>query len=91
MNKIEKQDIIIVDDFGLKPLEGQDRIVMLEILEDRHGKKSTVITSQLPVKSWFEVIGEPTMVDAILDRLIHGSHRIELKGESMRKKYNKLE
>jgi len=61
--------------------------MLLEIFEDRHGKKSTIITSQLPVNKWFEIIGEPTIADAILDRLVHSSHRIELEGESMRKKY----
>jgi DNA replication protein DnaC len=62
--------------------------MLLEILEDRHGKRSTIITSQLPVNKWYDVIGDPTIADAILDRLVHSSHRIELEGhESMRKKY----
>jgi len=87
MNKIEKQDLLILDDFGLKPLDSYQRLMLLEMFEDRHGKKSTIITSQLPVNKWHEVIGEPTIADAILDRLVHSSHRIELEGESMRKKY----
>lgn len=87
LNRIEKLDLLILDDFGLKPLENNQRLMLLELLEDRHGKRSTIITSQLPVKSWFEVIGEPTIADAILDRLAHSSHRIELDGDSLRKKY----
>ncbi len=88
INKIEKLDLLILDDFGLKPLDNNQRLMMLELLEDRHGKRSTIITSQLPVNKWYEVIGEPTIADAILDRLVHSSHRIELDGEeSMRKKY----
>ena len=87
IEKIEKLDLLIIDDFGLKPLEANQRLILLDILEDRHGKKSTIITSQLPVKNWFEVIGEPTIADAILDRLVHGSHRIDLDGDSLREKY----
>lgn len=85
MSKIQKQDLIILDDFGLKPLDSDSRLIMLEIIEDRHGAKSTLITSQLPVKKWFDVIGDPTIADAICDRLVHSSHKINLKGESMRK------
>jgi DNA replication protein DnaC len=87
MNKIEKHDLLILDDFGLKPLDNNQRLVLLELLEDRHGKRSTIITSQLPVNKWYETIGEPTIADAILDRLVHSSHRIELDGPTMRKKY----
>ncbi len=87
INRIEKLDLLILDDFGLKPLENNQRLMLLELLEDRHGKRSTIITSQLPVKSWYEIIGEPTIADAILDRLVHSSHRIELDGDSLRKKY----
>ena len=89
ISKIEKLDLLILDDFGLKPLDSNQRLMLLEIFEDRHGKKSTIITSQLPVNKWFEIIGEPTIADAILDRLVHSSHRIKLEGESMRKKYIK--
>jgi DNA replication protein DnaC len=88
INKIEKLDLLILDDFGLKPLDNNQRLMMLEILEDRHGKKSTIIASQLPVSKWHDIIGDPTIADAILDRMVHSSHRIELDGEeSMRGKY----
>jgi len=85
IDKLGKQDLLILDDFGLKPLEQQQRLILLEILDDRNGKESTIITSQLPVKEWYDIIGEPTIADAILDRIVNSSHRIELKGESMRK------
>ena len=84
--KIEKQDLLIVDDFGLQPLDAQNRSSLMEIIEDRHGKKSTIFTSQVPVSKWFEVIGEQTIADAILDRIVHDAHRLELTGESMRKR-----
>jgi len=87
INRIEKLDLLILDDFGLKPLDNNQRLMLLELLEDRHGKRSTIITSQLPVKNWYDVIGEPTIADAILDRLVHSSHRIELNGDSLRGKY----
>ena len=86
MNRIEKCDLLILDDFGMQNLDNSSRMNLMEIIEDRHGRKSTLIASQLPVASWYEVIGESTIADAILDRLIHGAHRIELKGSSMRKK-----
>ena len=79
-NKLAKTDLLIMDDFGLTRLEGQQQLDMMEIIEDRHGKSSTIIASQLPVASWYEVIGEETIADAILDRLVHTSHRIELRG-----------
>ena len=84
--KIEKQQLIILDDFGLQPLDSQNRIALLEIIEDRTSKGSIIVTSQVPVQAWYETIGEKTIADAILDRLIHGAHRIELQGESMRRK-----
>jgi DNA replication protein DnaC len=84
--KIEKQDLLILDDFGIQPLDSQSRSLLMEIIEDRHGKKSTIITSQLPVQEWYDVIGEKTLSDAILDRLVHDAHRIELIGESLRRK-----
>jgi len=88
ISKIEKMDLLILDDFGLKPLDSNQRLMLLEIIEDRHGKKSTIITSQLPVNQWHEFIREDTIADAILDRLVHSSHRIEFKGEvSMRETY----
>ena len=86
LSKIERQHLIILDDFGLQPLDSQNRIALLEIIEDRNNKGSIIITSQLPVTGWYEIIGEKTIADAILDRLIHQSHRIELAGESMRRK-----
>lgn len=88
--KIERQHLIIIDDFGLQPLDNQSRIALLEIIEDRNNRGSVIITSQLPVESWYDIIGEKTVADAVLDRLVHQSHRIELKGESMRKKRSKI-
>jgi len=88
--KIEKQQLIILDDFGLQPLDSQNRIALLEIIEDRHNKGSIIVTSQVPVQAWYETIGEKTIADAILDRLIHQAHRIELTGESMRRKRTTL-
>lgn len=85
-DKLAKTDLLIIDDFGLTHLEQQQRIDFMEMIEDRHGKKSTIIVSQLPVSSWYDIIGEETIADAILDRLVHSSYRIELKGESLRKK-----
>lgn len=84
--RIEKYDLLILDDFGLSHLDNTARMFLLEIIEDRHGRKSTIISSQLPVAQWYEVIGESTVADAILDRMVHTAHRIELKGDSMRKK-----
>jgi DNA replication protein DnaC len=84
--KLSKTHLLIIDDFGLTHLEHQHQIDLMEIIEDRHAKMSTIIASQLPVASWFDVISEETIADAILDRLVHMSHRIELKGESLRKK-----
>jgi len=86
IDRIEKQDLLIIDDFGLQTLDSHNRMMLLEIIEDRHGKKSTIISSQLPADKWYDVIGESTIADAILDRLLNCSHKIELKGESMRKK-----
>ena len=86
--KILKMDVIILDDFGLESLDAQSRLTLLEILEDRHGRKSSVFVSQLPVANWHEIIGDPTIADAICDRIIHNAHRIELKGDSVRKMYS---
>lgn len=86
ISRIEKYDLVILDDFGLAPLDNVARMILLEIIEDRHNRKSTIISSQLPVAKWYEVIGESTIADAILDRMVHTAHRIELKGESLRKK-----
>lgn len=87
LRKILNQDVLILDDFGLHPFDAQSRLFLMEIMEDRHGRKSTVIASQFPIKKWHNIIGEPTIADAICDRVIHSSYRIELEGESVRKKY----
>jgi len=84
--RIAKAGLLILDDFGLANLDKKQQMDLMEIIEDRHSKSSTIIASQLPVASWYDVIGEATIADAILDRLVHTSHRIELKGESLRKK-----
>jgi len=86
LSKIEKQDALILDDFGVQPFDAGSRALLLDIIEDRHGKRTTIITAQVPVKKWHEVIGEKTLADAILDRIVHQSIRIELYGESLRKK-----
>lgn len=86
INRIEKQDLLVLDDFGLQEMDNNNRMAFLEIIEDRYDIKSTIISSQLPVNKWYDVIGEGTIADAILDRLVNGAHRIELKGESLRKK-----
>ena len=86
VTRIERQQLLILDDFGIQPFDAQNRAALMEIIEDRHGKTSLIITSQLPVSKWHEVIGEKTIADAILDRIVHDAHRLELQGESMRKK-----
>jgi len=86
LNQIEKAALIIIDDFGLHPLDGTTRRALLQILEDRYGLKSTIIVSQLPIAKWYEYIGESTISDAIMDRLSGNAHRFDLKGESLRKK-----
>lgn len=85
IRKLAKYDLLIIDDFGLKPLDNTTRNLLLEIIDDRHGLKSTIITSQMPLKQWFDIIGDPTIADAIMDRLVNGAYRIEMMGESMRK------
>lgn len=84
--KIERQHIHLIDDFRIQPLDAQRRCTLTEIIEASHGKSSTIITSQVPVSMWHEVIDEQTMAEAILDRIVHDSHRIEMKDESLRKK-----
>jgi DNA replication protein DnaC len=81
-----KTDLLVLDDFGLAKLNQEQRHDLLEIFEDRHGLKSMMVTSQLPVEIWHEQIGDPTLADAILDRLVHNAHKIQLKGGSMRKR-----
>jgi DNA replication protein DnaC len=84
--RIERHQLIIFDDFGLQILDKQNRMALLEIIEDRHEKGTAIFTSQLPVNEWYEIIGEKTVADAIMDRLVHSAQRIELTGESMRRK-----
>jgi DNA replication protein DnaC len=80
-----KTDLLVLDDYGLEQLSREQRHDLLEILEDRHGLKSTLVTSQLPIDHWHEQIGDPTLADAILDRLVHSAYKIQLDGDSMRK------
>ena len=84
--KLERNQLLILDDFGIQPFDTISRSALMEIIEDRYGKTSIIITSQVPVSQWHEVIGEKTVADAIMDRIIHGAHRLEIKGESLRKK-----
>lgn len=84
--RIERHHLIIFDDFGLQVLDKQNRMALLEIIEDRHEKGTAIFTSQLPVNEWYEIIGEKTVADAIMDRLVHNAQRVELTGESMRRK-----
>ena len=85
LTSIAKTSVLVIDDWGVSKLSAENRRDLLEIIEDRHGLSSTIVTSQLPVKSWHEVIGDPTLADAILDRLVHNAYQLNLKGESMRK------
>lgn len=84
--KLAKTELLVIDDFGLTRLDQQQRMDIMEIIEDRHARNSLIITGQLPVADWYEVIGDETIADAILDRLVHTSYRIELDGDSLRKK-----
>lgn len=85
LKTLARTDLLILDDWGLSALSQSQRIDLLEILEDRNGRGATLVTSQVPVEQWHEVIGEPTLADAILDRLVHNAHRLNLTGDSMRK------
>ena len=82
MDRLARPDVLVLDDFGLAKLSDAERRDLLEVIEDRHGRRSTVIASQLAIKHWHEIIGEPTVADAILDRLISSAHRIELNGKA---------
>lgn len=84
--KLAKTDLLILDDFGLTHFDKQQQLDLMEIIEDRHGKYAMIIASQLPVASWYDIIGEHTIADAIMDRLVNSSYRIDIKGESLRKK-----
>jgi DNA replication protein DnaC len=90
INKISKAHVLVIDDLGLAPMTDPERRDLLEVIEERHGHASTIVTSQLPVNYWHEQIGDPTIADAILDRLIHNAHNFNLKGGSLRKKYADL-
>ena len=85
INRLQKAQLVILDDFGLQPLSHQVKLAILQVLEDRYGKGSTIIATQLPVNSWFDYINEPTIADAIMDRLTAKSSKIELTGKSLRK------
>jgi len=85
-----KTDLLVLDDYGLAKLTREQRHDLLEILEDRYGVRSTLVTSQLPIEHWHEQVGDPTLADAIMDRLVHNAHKIQLKGGSMRKKNSNL-
>lgn len=88
--KLAKTHVLVIDDLGLAPMADAERRDLLEVIEERYGHGSTVITSQLPIDHWHEQIGDPTIADAILDRLVHNAHKINLKGGSLRKKYASL-
>lgn len=90
MNQLLKMDLLILDDWGIQKITAAQRQDLMEVIEDRHGRQSTLIASQLPTEHWHDYIGEATLADAILDRLLHGSHRLNLRGESMRKSTNQL-
>ena len=85
MKQLAKISVLILDDWGIAPLTDEQRRDLLELLDDRQEKSSTIVTSQLPIKLWHEAIGDKTLADAILDRLVHNAYRLELKGDSMRK------
>jgi DNA replication protein DnaC len=91
LTQLARNEILILDDFGIDQLSQQDQRDLLEIIEDRHKLKSTIITSQLSIKHWYDYIGEPTIADAIMDRLLNYAHKLELKGESMRKEEEKID
>lgn len=86
MTTLSRTDLLLLDDFGLAPLHDEHRHDLLEVLEDRHDQRATIVTSQLPVEHWHEAIGDSTLADAILDRLVHNAYKIALKGDSMRKR-----
>lgn len=89
LKKIEKTDLLILDDFGIQPFDAVARMHLMDIIEDRYGRKSTLIASQVPVGNWYDIIGEKTIADAVLDRIVHQAIRIELQGESLRKLHRK--
>ncbi|KXO06269.1 IS21-like element ISSpu5 family helper ATPase IstB [Marinobacter excellens] len=90
LTSLAKVDVLILDDWGLMKLSAENRRDLLEVLEDRHGRRATIATSQLPIEEWHGIIGDATLADAILDRLVHNAYKINLRGESMRKQQAKL-
>jgi DNA replication protein DnaC len=91
LQQLLKIDLVILDDFGLQAFDNHAREALIDIVDDRHKNKSTIVSSQIPVSAWYDIIGEGTIADAILDRLVNSSHRIDLKGESLRKSILKHE
>lgn len=89
ISSLEKNDLLILDDFGLQPMDTNTRLALLQILEERYERKSVIIASQLPIVKWYEYIGDPTLADAIMDRLVSNANKIELKGDSMRQRKKK--
>jgi DNA replication protein DnaC len=85
LSKLQKTNLLILDDFGLQALDNHSRETLMDIIDDRYNKTSTIVVSQIPVSVWYDIIGEGTIADAILDRIVNSSHRIDLKGESLRK------
>ena len=86
LESLAKAEVLVIDDWGLAPFTAENRHDLLEVLDDRHGVRSTVVSSQLPVDKWDDVVGDPTLADAILDRLVHNAYKLDLKGDSMRKR-----
>ncbi len=91
LKKLTRADVLILDDFGLQAFDNQSREVLMDIIDDRYNQTSTIVSSQIPVSVWYDIIGEGTIADAILDRIVNSSHRIDLKGESLRKGILKTE
>ena len=90
LQKLQKVNLLILDDFGLQAFDNNAREILMDIVEDRYNKQSTIISSQIPVSVWYDIIGEGTIADAVLDRIVNSSHRIDLKGESLRKGFLNL-
>lgn len=91
MAQVAKCEVLVLDDLLISPLSQDDQRELLEIVEERYDRKATIITSQLPIKAWHDAMQDPTLADAILDRLVHNAYKVELKGESMRKKRTSLD
>ena len=91
LDKLQKVDLLLLDDWGLEGFKGKQITDLLDVIEDRYERRSTVIISQLPVNQWYDLMDNPTVADALLDRLVHNAHRLELQGESQRKKTLEVE